>query len=114
MKATIAIATSAPNTNNVFRFNTVQLPWKANCFAIYGGSNNSIQDSLCIDVVTYPGILIDQFFSSNAFGGTTTLIRDTIVRGGGSAFGAKWGAITVAGSPNLRATASALELPGTP
>ena len=95
--ASWAIGTSAPNTNNVFRFDTVQMPWKANCFAIYGGSNNAIEDSVCTDVVTYPGIMIDQFFSSNAFGGTTTITRDTILRGGGGAYGAKWGALTISG-----------------
>ena len=57
----------AVNTGNVFRFNTVQFPWRANCFAIYGGKNNSIEDNLCSDVVTYPGILIAQQFNSNAF-----------------------------------------------
>ena len=59
----------AVNTGNVFRFNTVQIPWRANCFAIYGGKDNRIEDNLCYDVVTYPGILIAQQFNSNPFEG---------------------------------------------
>ena len=49
-----------PNVNNVFRFNTVQVPWRANCFALYGGQDNKVEDNLCADVVTYPGILLAQ------------------------------------------------------
>jgi len=96
--ASWAIASSPANTNNKFRFNTVQIPWKANCFAIYGGTNNAIEDNVCADVVTYPGIFIDQGFSSNPFGGTTSIARNTIVRGGGPMYSAQWGALTVSGS----------------
>lgn len=85
------------NTGNVFRFDTVQLPWRANCFAIYGGSGNSVEDSVCADVVTYPGIFVDQEFNSHPFGGTTSIARDTILRGGGPMFGLQWGALTVSG-----------------
>ncbi|HEY2514998.1 MAG TPA: glycosyl hydrolase family 28-related protein, partial [Polyangiaceae bacterium] len=95
--ASWAIGTSAPNTGNVFQFDTVQVPWKANCYAIYGGSNNAIEDSVCADVVTYPGIFIDQDFQSNPFGGTTTVARNTILRGGGPMYGTSWGALTVSG-----------------
>lgn len=49
---------SGVNTGNVFRFNTVQVPWRANCIAIYGGKDHKIENNLCFDVVTYPGILI--------------------------------------------------------
>jgi Pectate lyase superfamily protein len=86
-----------PNTNNVFRFDTVQVPWRANCFAIYGGTSNSVEDSVCADVVTYPGIFVDQQFASHPFGGTTTIARDTILRAGGLFFGQQWGALTVSG-----------------
>jgi Pectate lyase superfamily protein len=85
------------NTGNVFQFDTVQLPWRANCFAIYGGTGNSIEDDVCADVVTYPGIYIDQEFDSHPFGGTTTVARDTILRGGGLFYGTQWGALTVSG-----------------
>jgi Pectate lyase superfamily protein len=86
------------NTGNTFQFNTVQLPWRANCFAIYGGSNNSIEDSICADVVTYPGILVNQEFTSTTFGGTTTIARDTLLRAGGLFGGQQWGALTVGGN----------------
>jgi hypothetical protein len=83
------------NTNNVFRFNTVQIPWRANCFAIYGGKENRIEDNLCFDVVTYPGILIAQQFSSNPFDGRTIVQRNSLIRAGGPMFHLKHGALKV-------------------
>jgi hypothetical protein len=85
------------NTGNAFRFDTVQSPWRANCFAIYGGTGNAVEDDVCSDVVTYPGILIDQEFNSHPFAGTTSVARDTILRSGGPMFGQQWGALTVSG-----------------
>ena len=96
-----AIASWAPageggvNTNNVFRFNTVQVPWRANCFAIYGGRDNRIEDSLCADVVTYPGILIAQDFGSHPFAGTTTVQRTTLIRTGGPMWRQQHGALKI-------------------
>lgn len=83
------------NTGNVFRFNTVQLPWRANCFAIYGGKNNRIEDNLCYDVVTYPGILIAQQFNSNPFEGNTFIERNSLIRAGGPMFNLKHGALKI-------------------
>jgi hypothetical protein len=96
--ASWAVGTSPPNSDNVFQFDTVQVPWLANCFAIYGGTGNSITDSVCADDVTYNGIFVDQGFSSNAFGGMTTIARDSIYRSGGSMYGKPWGALTVSGN----------------
>jgi hypothetical protein len=96
--ASWAVLTSGDVTNNVFRFDTAQLPWRANCFSIYGGTSNSIEDSVCADTITYPGILIDQGFGSHPFGGTTLVARDTLLRAGGNAFGTQWGALTISGS----------------
>ena len=96
-----ALASWAPaaeggvNTNNVFRFNTVQVPWRANCFAIYGGRDNRIEDSLCADVVTYPGVLIPQDFGSHPFAGTTTVQRTTLVRAGGPMWRQQHGALKI-------------------
>jgi hypothetical protein len=84
---------SPVNTNNVFRFNTVQVPWRANCLAIYGGKDNKIEDNLCSDVVTYPGILIAQQFNSNPFDGTTLIQRNTLLRAGGPMFHNQHGAL---------------------
>lgn len=86
---------SGVNTNNVFRFNTVQVPWRANCFAIYGGRDNKVQDNLCYDVVTYPGILVAQQFNSNPFGGTTLIQRNSLVRAGGPMFHNEHGALKI-------------------
>jgi hypothetical protein len=83
------------NTNNVFRFNTVQLPWRANCYAIYGGKDNTVEDNLCYDVVTYPGILIAQDFTSYPFAGTTTVQRNSLFRAGGRMFNQDHGALKV-------------------
>lgn len=96
-----ALASWAPsfdggvNTSNVFRFNTVQVPWRANCFAIYGGKDNHIEDNLCFDVVTYPGILIAQDFNSHPFAGITTVQRNTLVRAGGSMWNEEHGALKI-------------------
>ena len=86
------------NAQNVFHFNTVQLPWRANCFGIYGGTDNRVEDNLCADVVTYPGVLVAQQFGSDAFGGTTTVQRNTITRAGGHMFNQEHGAVEVFGS----------------
>jgi hypothetical protein len=83
------------NTGNVLRFNTVQIPWRANCFAIYGGKDNRIEDNLCSDVVTYPGILIAQQFNSNAFEGNTFVQRNSLIRAGGPMFHLEHGALKI-------------------
>jgi hypothetical protein len=83
------------NTNNIFRFNTVQVPWRANCFAIYGGKDNKIEDNLCYDVVTYPGILIAQQFNSNSFDGTIAIRRNSLIRAGGQMFHLEHGALKI-------------------
>lgn len=83
------------NTGNVFRFNTVQAPWRANCFAIYGGKDNRIEDNLCYDVVTYPGILVAQQFNSNPFDGTTVIQRNSLIRAGGPMFRSEHGALKI-------------------
>jgi hypothetical protein len=86
---------SGVNKGNVFRFNTVQIPWRANCFAIYGGEDNQILDNVCADTVLYPGIYIAQSFDSNPFGGTTSILRNTLVRAGGPMYGKEFGALTI-------------------
>jgi hypothetical protein len=85
------------NTNNVIRRNSVQLPWRANCFAIYGGKDNRIEDNTCHDVVTYPGILVSQQFTSHPFSGTTVIARNDLVRAGGPMFGQRHGALKLHG-----------------
>lgn len=83
----------APGENNTFRHNYIQLPWKANCFGIYGGSNTKIEDNVCSDVLQYPGVLLARQFDSHAFGGTNSLTRNTLLRTGGRAYGYRQGAL---------------------
>ncbi|MFY0577773.1 glycosyl hydrolase family 28-related protein [Cystobacter fuscus] len=79
--------------DNVYRYNTVQMPWRANCFAIYGGYNNTIEKSVCEDVLTYSGILIDNEFDAHPFAPTTTLEDISLIRAGGAMFGGNHGAL---------------------
>lgn len=85
----------APCDGNVFRFNTVQAVWRANCLAIYGGSNNSMQDNTCADTSNYPGLLLSTTFSAIAFSGMTTVERNTLTRAGGPHYGQQFGALRV-------------------
>jgi hypothetical protein len=72
---------------NTLRHLTVQMPWRANCFAAYGGYDNHFEDSICEDVLTYPGILIDNEFSIYPFGGAVTVFKNiTLNRAGGPMF----------------------------
>jgi Pectate lyase superfamily protein len=75
------------NTNNAFKFNTVQAPWLANCFGIYGGNDTKIEDNICADTAMFPGILVAQQFDSMGFGGTTSIQRDSLQRDGGLDYG---------------------------
>jgi hypothetical protein len=72
---------------NTFRKISVQMPWRANCFANYGGNDNHFEDSTCEDVLTYPGILIDNEFSPYPFGPTLTTFKNiSLIRAGGPMF----------------------------
>jgi hypothetical protein len=71
----------AGNSNNVFRHVFAQLPWRANCFGIYGGSS-TIEDSVCADTVQYPGVLLGRMFNATAFG-ATKISGLTLIRAGG-------------------------------
>lgn len=72
---------------NRFRNLTVQMPWRANCFAAYGGYDNIFENSVCEDVLTYPGILIANEFSPYPFGEELTIFRNiSLIRAGGPMF----------------------------
>ena len=86
---------NAPNTNNTFSFNTVQLPWRANCIAVYGGTSNHVQDNMVSDTLDYPGILLAQEFTSTTMAGTTTCQRNTLLRCGGPFGGTNHGAFKI-------------------
>lgn len=73
--------------NNRFRKITVQMPWRANCFAVYGGHGHTWEDSTCEDVLTYPGIFVANQFSPYPFGPDVTTFKNiSLVRAGGSFF----------------------------
>lgn len=84
------------NTNNVFRFNTVQMAWFAHGLAIYGGRDNKIEDNIVFDTVTMPGIIIGQAFNSRTFTGMTSVQRNTLIRAGGFFWGLEQGALKLA------------------
>lgn len=87
----------ASNINNVFQYNTAQLPALANTFAIYGGQDNKILDNIGSDTVTASaGINISTRFGAVPFAGTVEARRNTLNRTGGyepnwnTSFGALW------------------------
>lgn len=44
--------------DNHFRNNTIQLPWRANGIAVYGGYGNTIENNIISDTMNYPGIML--------------------------------------------------------
>ncbi|HEY0712707.1 MAG TPA: hypothetical protein VGF45_08540, partial [Polyangia bacterium] len=84
-----------PCENNIFRFNTVETTWRANCFALYGGKNNRIEDNVCSDTNNYPGINVASNFTALPFVGTTVIQRNTLLRAGGPHYGQEFGALRV-------------------
>ncbi len=84
---------SGPSKNNVFRKNYIQIPWKANCFGIYGGQDNKIEDNVCADTVQYPGMFFAEQFNAFPFTGTTEANRNTLLRAGGNAYNHTHGAL---------------------
>lgn len=82
-----------PSKNNVFRKNYIQIPWKANCFGIYGGQDNTIEDNVCADTVQYPGMFFAEQFNAHPFTGTTEVNRNTLLRAGGNAYNHTHGAL---------------------
>jgi len=82
-----------PCKNITFRFNTVQTVWRANCYALYGGQDNALQDNLCADTSNYSGILVSTGFTAIPFSGTTTIQRNTLTRAGGPHYGQEMGAL---------------------
>lgn len=80
-------ADAARVAGNTVRFNTVQLPWLADGVAIFGGSDNTVADNIISDtVVSGAGIAVSTRFNPVAFGGTTTVERNTLIRTGSHEF----------------------------
>jgi hypothetical protein len=60
-----------PCRNNVIRDCTVQITWRAACFAIYGGSGNRIENCVGSDALTYPGLTVSSEFNPYPMEGAT-------------------------------------------
>ncbi|WP_116201773.1 CARDB domain-containing protein [Amycolatopsis circi] len=82
--------------DNVFRNNTVQLPWRANGIAVYGGYGNKIENNLVSDTMNYPGIMLATDHDPLPFSGQTLIANNALYRCGGAFWGEqqKFGAIT--------------------
>ncbi|MEH1098274.1 CARDB domain-containing protein [Micromonospora sp. CPCC 205561] len=69
--------------DNRFLNNTIQLPWRANGIAIYGGYGNTIENNLIYDTMNYPGIMLATDHSPLPFSGTTLIANNALHRCGG-------------------------------
>lgn len=69
--------------DNSFTNNTVQLPWRANGIAIYGGYGNKIENNLIYDTMNYPGIMLATDHDPLPFSGTTLIANNALYRCGG-------------------------------
>jgi len=75
-----------PDKNNVFKFNTIQVPVLANGIGIYGGSDNSGTDNIISDTICEgAGFQASNRFGSVALAGTTSFARNTVHRCGSAA-----------------------------
>jgi uncharacterized repeat protein (TIGR01451 family) len=83
--------------DNAFVNNTIQLPWRANGIAIYGGYGNRIENNLVYDTMNYPGIMLATDHDPLPFSGQTTIANNGLHRCGGVFWGEqqKFGAITL-------------------
>ncbi len=82
--------------DNAFTNNTIQLPWRANGIAIYGGYGNKIENNLVSDTMNYPGIMLATDHDPLPFSGQTLIANNALYRCGGVFWGEqqKFGAIT--------------------
>ncbi|MGM1060145.1 CARDB domain-containing protein [Saccharothrix sp. Mg75] len=83
--------------DNAFRNNTVQLPWRANGIAVYGGRDNLIENNLVLDTMNYPGIMLATDHDPLPFSGRTLIANNGLHRTGGAFWGEaqEFGAITL-------------------
>ncbi|MFG1905945.1 CARDB domain-containing protein [Kribbella sp. NPDC048928] len=83
--------------DNAFTNNTIQLPWRANGIAIYGGYGNKIENNLVYDTMNYPGIMLATDHDPLPFSGITTISNNGLYRCGGVFWGEaqEFGAITL-------------------
>ncbi|MFJ8659575.1 CARDB domain-containing protein [Streptomyces sp. NPDC093795] len=84
-------------SNNHFRNNTIQLPWRANGIAIYGGFGNTIENNIISDTMNYPGIMLATDHDPLPFSGQTLITNNALHRTGGAFWNEdqEFGAITL-------------------
>ncbi|MET8173940.1 CARDB domain-containing protein [Streptomyces clavifer] len=82
--------------DNHFRNNTIQLPWRANGIAVYGGYGNTIENNIISDTMNYPGIMLATDHDPLPFSGQTLIANNALHRTGGAFWGEaqEFGAIT--------------------
>jgi hypothetical protein len=77
-------AVGAASDQNRFKFDAVHSPWHANGIALYGGTNQRVEDSEVYDTVrNSAGFKVSTEFNPIPFGGTPVLSRITLARAGG-------------------------------
>ncbi|MGH3468165.1 MAG: right-handed parallel beta-helix repeat-containing protein [Thermocrispum sp.] len=83
--------------DNTFANNTIQLPWRANGIAVYGGYGNKIENNDISDTANYPGIMLATDHDPLPFSGETLIAGNKLYRCGGAFWGEqqKFGAITL-------------------
>ncbi|WP_371612029.1 CARDB domain-containing protein [Streptomyces clavifer] len=90
--------------DNHFRNNTIQLPWRANGIAVYGGYGNTIENNIISDTMNYPGIMLATDHDPLPFSGQTLIANNALHRTGGAFWGEaqEFGAITLfAAGPDI-------------
>jgi len=71
------------DVNDVFKFNTIQIPVLANAIAFYGGQNNQATDNYVADsVCDGGGLQIGNRYNAVPSSGMTTFARTTVYRSG--------------------------------
>jgi hypothetical protein len=81
---------------NTFKNCSADFPWRANCYGIYGGKDNSVINCTARDTLTYCGIYMEvRNYQSVKYSGTVTYDNMTIERcsglfWGGRCFPAIW------------------------
>ncbi|MFC9063126.1 CARDB domain-containing protein, partial [Streptomyces sp. NPDC057074] len=85
--------------DNHFRNNTIQLPWRANGIAVYGGYGNTIENNVVSDTMNYPGIMLATDHDPLPFSGQTLIAGNALHRTGGAFWNEdqEFGAITLFG-----------------
>ncbi|MFJ8848259.1 CARDB domain-containing protein [Streptomyces cyaneofuscatus] len=83
--------------DNSFRNNTIQLPWRANGIAIYGGYGNKIENNIIADTMNYPAIMLATDHDPLPFSGQTLISNNALHRTGGAFWNEdqEFGAITL-------------------